>query len=88
MLACTNIHPSIPFLKTTSKEYQWMKLDKNVLNFQEDLFLSQVYVPLDQSSFAFNMQHILVYILESHIVMHKNKGDVIASGDLNAGKWV
>ena len=84
VLTRINIRPHVSFLKTTSTEYQWMKLDKNLFNFQKDLFLCLANIPPNQSTYASNMQQDLIDLLENDILLYKTKGDIMICGDLNA----
>ncbi|MEW8547927.1 MAG: reverse transcriptase family protein [Candidatus Thiodiazotropha sp.] len=84
VLTRTNIRPYVSFLKNTSTEYQWLKLDKKFFSFQKDLYLCLAYIPPNQSSYAANMQHDLIDLIENDILMYKTKGDIMICGDLNA----
>ena len=64
VLTRTNIRPFVSFLKNTSTEYQWLKLDKKFFNFQNDRFLCLAYIPPNQSSYTANMQHNLLDLIE------------------------
>ncbi len=68
-----------------SECFVWLKLDKNILNITNNIFICAVYIPPEDSTY-WNKQHDFdpFQILEQDIITFQEQGDVILIGDFNA----
>ena len=84
MLCRIEFKPHIKILKNTKSDFQWIKLEKEFFNFDQDLFICMVYDPPENSSYSKGIDHNILDCIEKDITHYQNLGNILICGDFNA----
>ncbi|VDI75921.1 Hypothetical predicted protein [Mytilus galloprovincialis] len=80
----TSLKDHIKIIPGLSKDFQWIKFEKQFFCLQNDIYLCAAYVPPANSSYTKKLDFDIIDQIEKDIVSYKSKGDILFCGDLNA----
>lgn len=84
ILTKMEIRPYVKILQNKSKEYQWVKLEKDFFNLKNDLYICLAYIPPVNSSYSKNITTDILDNIERDVDIYNCKGDIMLCGDFNA----
>ena len=79
-----NLKDSVTFIKSATTSIGWLKLNKDVAEMNEDLFIGAVYFSPINSSFSERNDKDEWAILSQEMEKYQSKGKVLILGDFNA----
>ena len=68
-------------LDSKSEDILWVKVNKELLNMKEDIYLASVYISPNRSTIHSNRTYDIFDELENEIAYYQNYGEVIVGGD-------
>ena len=85
LLIRDKIRPGVKILENKSKDFQWLKLEKNFFNLTKDIMLCLAYIIPANSNFSIHSGgQVLEYIEEDVKHFLSKNNSVVICGDLNA----
>ena len=79
-----SIKEHIKILASTSKDFQWMKIEKEFFNLPNDIYLCACYIPPSNSTYFQKLNYDIIESIETGINKYKDKGEIMICGDMNA----
>lgn len=65
----------------TSKDYQWLQLDRNLFNFSKNIFVCLAYIIPANSSYVQQCDEDILDQIERDMIGFKDKGHSFLCGD-------
>ena len=78
------LRPGLKFLPNKTSDYVWLKLCKNFMHIEKDLYMCCVYIPPENSSYYKALNINLLELIEEETSVYSHQGSVLLMGDMNA----
>ena len=73
----TSLKDHIKIIPGLSKDFQWIKFEKQFFCLQNDIYLCAAYLPPANSSYTKKLDFDIIDQIEKDIVSYKSKGDIL-----------
>lgn len=84
LLIRSGLRDGIKIIPCQSKDYVWVKLDKEFFSLEDDIYLCAVYSPPPDSAYSKRLDTDILEQIEIDTYKYKKCGQVILIGDFNA----